>query len=316
VLWVGQDPCIAEQVAAKIPDSAVANLAADGFTTADTLEGSKCVISVGMRGRQGVSAGCDPLEYEEDGRFCPLTRLAKLEPPPTHVVLSVGGNDVREILRDMGKLPQVVQEYGPKYIDILDVCATVTPNIILMFQYRPSYFMEGGGYGVYQAIASIPGPGDPVQKMNMLMQTIYAPILNVAKDRRLAILDLPRTFDIFKDELYSHQIEPSAQGGAVISALVEHAVKHHTLEKPSTLYSYSPCVPDAGDVTEHINNEAPWTIPHDSTKVPNLGASAETQKVIALVGMGFERSQVEAALARNNGDQGKAVAELLGDASH
>lgn len=315
VLWVGDDPCIAEQLAAIVPDSAVANLAADGYTTSDTLHGSARVISVGMRGRVGAPGGCDPLQYEADGKFCPLIRLADLEPPPTHIILSVGGNDVREILRDMGKLPEVIREFTPKYVDIVDVCTTVAPNVVLMFQYRPSFYMDGGGYGVYQAIGSTPGPGDAVQKMNVLMQTIYTPILGIAKEKKLPIIDLPRTFDIWCDELYSHQIEPSAKGGTVISTIVAHVVKHDNLGKPSTLYSYAPCIPGAGTVNELPNAGEPWLIPHDPARVPASGADGPLSKVMALVGMGFERSKAEAALARNGGDQGRAVAELLGEAA-
>jgi len=315
VLWIGDDPCIAEQIAALVPESAVANLAADGYTTSDTLHGSQRVISVGMRGRVGASGGCDPLQFEADGTFCPLIQLAALEPPPTHIILSVGGNDVREILRDMGKLPEIIREFTPKYSDIVDVCMTVTPNVVLMFQYRPSFYMDRGGYGVYQAIGSTPGPGDSVQKMNMLMQTIYTPILGIAKEKKLPVIDLPRTFDIWNDDLYSHQIEPSAKGGAVISAIVEHVVRHDNPDKPSTLYSYGPCAPGAGTVSELLNAGGPWLIPHDPAQVPASGTDGPLSKVMALVGMGFERSKAEAALARNGGDQGRAVAELLGEAA-
>merc|ERR1712000_542132 len=90
VLWVENDASISEQLAYTIPECAVANLAADGYTSGDTLHGSERVISVGMRRRLG-----DPVPFDEDGVFRPLARLATLDPPPTHVVLSCGGNDVR-----------------------------------------------------------------------------------------------------------------------------------------------------------------------------------------------------------------------------
>jgi hypothetical protein len=239
-----------------------------------------------------------------------------LEPPPTHIILSVGGNDVREILRDMGRLPEVIIEFTPRYIDIVNVCMTVTRNVVLMFQYRPSFYMDHGGYGVYQAIGSTPGPGEAVQKMNMLMQTIYTPILGFAQEQKLPIIDLPRTFDIWCDELYSHQIEPSAKGGAVIAAIVDHVITNDSADKPSTLYSYAPCVPGAGTISELPNAGVPWLIPHDPSRVPVAGTDGPLSKIMALVGMGFERSQVEAALERNGGDQGRAVAELLSETSH
>eukprot|EP00931_Biecheleriopsis_adriatica_P091141 TRINITY_DN65042_c0_g1_i1.p1 TRINITY_DN65042_c0_g1~~TRINITY_DN65042_c0_g1_i1.p1 ORF type:complete len:350 (+),score=50.98 TRINITY_DN65042_c0_g1_i1:134-1183(+) len=316
VLWVGDDPCIAEQLADHIRGAAVANLAADGYTTSDVLYGSERVISVGMRGRAGEAEGCDPLQFEANGNFCPLSQLAALQPPPTHIILSVGGNDVREILTDMGKLPQVVREFMPKYTDIVDVCMTVSPSVVLMFQYRPSFYMDGGGYGVYQAINNVPGPGDAVQKLNNLMQTIYAPVLKMAREKKLPIIDLPRTFDIYCDELYSHQIEPSAQGGEVIVSLVHHVVDQDSPGTPSIMYSYAPCIPGKGSVTEAPNEADTWTIPYSPASpspARSDGTDCNDAKVMALVGMGFERNKVEAALVRNGGDQGRAVEDLLRD---
>lgn len=318
VLWVGDSPCIAEQLAATSENVAVANLAADGYTTCDTLHGNSRVISVGIRGRAGEGRGCDPLQYEVDGRFCPLVRLAKLRPPPTHVVLSVGGNDVREILSDMGRLPEVMSTFMSKYAPIVEACLQVTQKCVLMLQYRPSFYMDGGGYGVYQALAVAPGPGEAgnsVQKINKLMETIYAPVFAFARDKGLAIADLARTFDIYADELYSHQIEPSAKGGEVIVTILHHIIKQHGAQQPSTFYTYSPCTPGGGEVKEEMNDGRPWIIPYTPGEVPyntNAMCGADS-KVLALVGMGFERAKVEDALRRCGGDQGRAVAALLGD---
>lgn len=260
VIWVEQDdPSISEQIARAVPGSAVCNLAADGFNSSDTLNGSHCVISVGTRDEIG-----DPVPFDANGCFKPLEQLATLRPPPTHVVLSVGGNDVREILGNIGDLPRVTERFLENYPRIVRACLQVTSNVILMWQYRPSYNMTH--YGVYQAIDKIPVPGDSVAKLNALMEKIYEPVLALAIELKLPIIDLPRTFDIYRDELYNHQIEPSAKGGEVITSLIHHVVQHHTGDKPASLYTYTPCVPGAGKVVEELASEqCPWTIERPST---------------------------------------------------
>mmetsp|Transcript_137466 Transcript_137466/g.342923 ORF Transcript_137466/g.342923 Transcript_137466/m.342923 type:complete len:306 (-) Transcript_137466:52-969(-) len=255
VLWVdSKEPSISEQLACMVHSAAICNLAADGFTSGDVLHGSPSVISVGLR--QQI---CDAVPFDADGCFRPLRQLAELRPPPTHVVLSVGGNDVRHILGNLTDLPQITRELLTNYPAIVRACLEVTRSVILMWQYRPAYNMKD--YGVYQAIEQIPGPGDSVAKLNALMEQIYAPIVDLAEELRLPIIDLPRTFDIHRDELYSHQIEPSAHGGEVIAALVAHVVQNHGADKPSTMYSYTPCIPGAGQVVEDPTaSQRPWAI--------------------------------------------------------
>ena len=69
---------------------------ADGFTSDNVLRGAPPILSQ----RQWQEAG-EPFPLEQDtGVFKPLDSLERLhaEQAVTHVVLSVGGNDVREIL--------------------------------------------------------------------------------------------------------------------------------------------------------------------------------------------------------------------------
>jgi hypothetical protein len=71
----------------KWADISVMNLAADGFNTAGTLFGSEVVLSNNPR-----NALNDPVPFDSDGVFRPLECLKRLNPKPTHIVLSVGGN--------------------------------------------------------------------------------------------------------------------------------------------------------------------------------------------------------------------------------
>lgn len=254
ILWIGAVPCISEQLTTSLP-CAVKNLAGDGFKTTDTLVGSRMVISTAMRQACG-----DPVDFDADGVFRPLEALKRLAPPPTHVVLSVGGNDVREILGNIGKLPTIMEGFWQNYPALVKACLAVTPNVILQWQYRPSV-SEDHHYGVYRAISALPGPGNGVEKLNQLMTTIYEPMLALARELCLPIVDLPRTFDIHDSDLYCSQIEPSAKGGAVISALLRHVVLNHPAGKASALYQLLPCLAESGKVIEEANDGRPWTIP-------------------------------------------------------
>ena len=53
---------------------------------------------------------------------------------------------------------------------------------------------------------------------------------------KVVIIDLSRTFDIYNDSLYECQIEPSYEGGKLISELIEHVIKNHDFEGESYIY--------------------------------------------------------------------------------
>lgn len=307
VLWVSGagSQSISQQVTTAVGDGgAVMNLAADGYTSGDTLHGNQRVISVGMRARLG-----DPIRFDEDGIFRPLNQIKKLDPPPTHIVVSVGGNDVREILGDMGKIGAIVAGFAENYPKIVDACLEVTPNVILMLQYRPSFHMDGGGYGVYQAINTMPGEGSSVQKLNRLMETIYRPVFRLAQEKGLSLIDLPRTFDLYDDSLYTHQIEPSEKGGAKIASMVAHVVANHVAESGSAFY----LMDKEGQMTSEGNDGHEWIIPHEASEKPESVSdlSELEQKVMAMVGMGFDRKTATEALEAHQGDLQNAVNALF-----
>jgi len=254
VVWTGHPREVSAQLREMLrsSDALVTNLAADGFTTSKVLHGGIPAISLVKREQAG-----DPFrEVGDDGIFRPLVALDSLDPPPTHAVISIGGNDIRAILGSMHRLEEVVKDFHYNYSLILDqVCKTV-PKTVLMFQYRPSLNMDES-YGVYRAMGSLPGSGDAVAKLNRLMESIYNPILKVASQRCLPVIDLPRSFDIEDDSLYRCQIEPSAAGGGLIAELISHVVLHHDFGSTSKMY-FKP----ESCVCEDINHGAgDWSIP-------------------------------------------------------
>lgn len=141
-----------------------------------------------------------------------------------YVVLSIGGNDIRQSLHDMSNLQNNSRNFVENYHYIVREILKVCPHLILMMQYRPSLAND---FYIYEALKMLPPNNvDPVKKLNRIMELIYETIVQVARQNRLAMLDLPNSFNIRDPTLYVNQIEPSSKGGDIIAGLVAQAVKH------------------------------------------------------------------------------------------
>ena len=112
----------------------VVNLAADGFTSDNVLRGAQPVLSRAAWAEHG-----EPFPAHPSSRvLAPLDVLEEMHArdPVSHVVLSVGGNDVREILRSIHLLPRIVQRLLSNYRAICErvLALTPRPNLVLMMQ--------------------------------------------------------------------------------------------------------------------------------------------------------------------------------------
>jgi hypothetical protein len=234
----GREKCIKEQLV-ELTGGKVTNYAADGFTSKNVLNGLYPHISYEIRQQVG-----DPYpefqNAEHNFKFSPLVHLKKLE-GITHAVLSVGGNDIREILGNLNELPNRWMAFNENYPIIVEEILKVTPNLIIQLQYRPS-FNQDEHYRVYERIGEMAdqvskGPKvDSVYALNNLMETIYPPIFKIAQDHKIPIIDLTNTYDIYDDSLYRSQIEPSEKGGQLTCELIKHVVENHNFSEPSRLY--------------------------------------------------------------------------------
>lgn len=83
------------------------------------------------------------------------------------VVLSIGGNDIRTILSDMGSIQSASALFLSNYAKICQILLAKTPKVILMLQYKPA--SKQSTYGIYQALSKLPLPGTPMQKLNHIM---------------------------------------------------------------------------------------------------------------------------------------------------
>lgn len=251
-VWVREGKSVGTLLRERLgSDVKITNYAADGYTSADVLEGRVPSISYAARKKKG-----DPFPVKNREVFQPFEHAAKLK-GVTHVVLSVGGNDVREVLQNMSQLPQRIGAFRKNYPKIVKRCLEITPKVCLMLQYRPSLAQEREGYGVYSAMSSIPGPGTGVDKINRLMETIYQPVFELARKHSLALIDLPRSFDINDSSLYCCQIEPSEKGGKLVCELIAHALTEHD-NKKACFYVKRP---KASSIeTEACEEKTPWSI--------------------------------------------------------
>ncbi len=116
------------------PPPRVVNLAADGFTSENVLRGAQPVLSRAAWAAHGEAFPVHPRSHV----LAPLDVLEELHArdPVSHVVLSVGGNDVREVLSSMHLLPRIVQRLLSNYRAICErvLAMTPRPNLVLMMQ--------------------------------------------------------------------------------------------------------------------------------------------------------------------------------------
>eukprot|EP01125_Pyxidicula_operculata_P002400 TRINITY_DN12278_c0_g1_i1.p1 TRINITY_DN12278_c0_g1~~TRINITY_DN12278_c0_g1_i1.p1 ORF type:complete len:362 (-),score=75.99 TRINITY_DN12278_c0_g1_i1:90-1175(-) len=235
IVWVQNEleKSVPQMIRTSLPAKVVLNYAADGFTSGDVLNGASPNISYQSRWEAG-----DPFPTLTDGIFKPLEHLAKAE-NVSHAVLSIGGNDVREILGRMAMLQERMLDFKLNYPVILDEILKVTKKVVIMLQYRPCLKTDSKHYRVYFAMKSFSGQ-DPVQTLNALMETIYPFVFDLARTHNLPLIDLPNTFNINDESLYCSQIEPSEKGGKIIADLISHVIQNHDFNGPSLFYRQTP----------------------------------------------------------------------------
>lgn len=275
VVWIAHEAgalSVPEHLRA-LTSARIHNFAADGFTSADVLNGANAVISRSARAAVG-----DPFPTLRGGPpapfFAPLDALDALnssagERKP-YGVLSVGGNDVREILGAMHRLPIALAELHDNYPRIVERALGATDGkLVIVLCYQPALDADSA-YGVYAAIDSAPPlPGWPAagvtaqRKLQALIDIAFAPILEIARKLGLAVIDLPRSLDPRNANLYRCQIEPSSEGGAIIARLIAHAIQHHDPARGSALYVLPP---GATEVVVELNDGS--LPPYSCTRCP------------------------------------------------
>lgn len=247
VHWVNKDgrtqESVPEQLSLRLPEHKVINFAVDGFTTQDVLKGA--------RRNKAVSS-----PFHKDEMDYPLEKL-KEEKELTHVVVSVGGNNVREQLARLesntsnrkGALVGILRNIQEELIQILEEIKTSQPGAhrIIMLQYTPD--SKNDNYRIYSLMKLLYPNTNPVKTLHDLIQQIYQPILQYAKEHKIPVVDTASSLCHKDSSLYVSQIEPSAKGGAIIADLIAHVVQHHDFKNEAQIYLRP--FTDSSDIQTH-----------------------------------------------------------------
>ena len=215
------------------PNVNVHNFAVDECETKDILNGMRpSPVYVGERKQIGMK----PYPISEDGKVYPLQCLKDLmesnksdintQSKPL-VVLSVGGNDARIHLMSLinGNAEDVIRaltknKFTENYHDIVDrLVHEFGVNVILVFVYQ------------IQSRHMIYSAKQKVRELLKVMDYGYTGICKVAKEYKLPIIDLSRTFDPSNDDHYgSTEIEPSNLSGQFIVDLIRYVLESYDFE--------------------------------------------------------------------------------------
>lgn len=265
--WVNDGETLEDKLKDQFGEDHVHSLAVDGFTTRDVLQG-------GNRGK----AVCDKKHINGDFYY-PLSKLNEIK-DPSHILVSVGGNNVREYLQSLirtapqerdASLKRILETLTQEYQQIIERIKAQKPNAkpIIMLQYTPLlandlydiYFLmdllrhkqkanlwTAIQYGFYKLFGFIHLSSriQALKKLHDIMATVYKPILDYAKENKIPVIDLASTLDYNDTSFYCAQIEPSVKGGKAIADLVKHVIFQHGFHREAKLYSRPGC--DQGDI--------------------------------------------------------------------
>jgi len=161
-----------------------------------------------------------PYPTDENGKVVPLNLLTK--DTKQTVVISVGGNDMREnLLKFLFQGPvsgfksifndKYIEDFEQLLINIRNYCS----KIILVCVYAP-YIGNGSNYVMFSS----------------LKDTVYTQLINMYKSigskLNIPVLDLSRTFDCYNRSHYgSTEIEPSNFSSKCIADSIDYIHKHY-----------------------------------------------------------------------------------------
>jgi len=222
VAWVRHNEEIAALVRSRGIE--VSNLAVDGATSSDILQTASTLISMSAR-RAAKDPFPDDGDSESHHTFSSLKALEirQRKKKIDAVVLSVGGNDIRVLLGQLGGggdqsiVQMALTALVKNYIEIVSRVMKICPNshLILMTQYMPDY--QNDSYHIYRIFKK--------EQLFEMMKNVYNSIIPHLRKYKATVIDLTASFDPRETSLYVQQIEPSKKGGIIIADLVEHAVQ-------------------------------------------------------------------------------------------
>jgi len=199
----------------KNPLHHVSNWAVDESTIHCVLYGTRPRdVYVNYRALIGLSG----YPTDKDGKVYPLRLLGTST--PTHVVLSIGGNDARVVFAESFDLENIYSIMINNGIDkslrtLIKSILKRVPKLILVYVYHPQITMVPMLYWL------------PPEKVVTELLIRFSPFyFSMAKEFNLPLIDLSRTFNPYDSGDYgTTPIEPSNKSGMYIAKLVEHVLE-------------------------------------------------------------------------------------------
>lgn len=239
-VWVENGRSVVTHLTEILPDFEVLDYSNDGFTTTDILNGAY---------RDKAFAPNQHTKFPHT-LFQPLNEGAESIKKSAYVVVSVGGNNVREFMREIleiddrvtlikNKMPDLLQKLTKEYIEIINIISNLNPKakIILMTQYYPSFIQND--YDIYPFMKllgqALYASASPQGVIHRLVQNIYGDIFkHFSANPNVLVADVTSTLNPFNEYNHVKQIEPSDGGGEQIAALLRDII-HHDINEPHTL---------------------------------------------------------------------------------
>lgn len=224
---------VIENIIDLMPSHEVHDFTNDGFTTRDCLNGA---YRDKVFGRGTFSLF--PHKF-----FQPLLEGESSIKSSEYVVISIGGNDVREFLQSFTFLDEteiknqftsVMRKLHLNYIALLEKIQKLNPGakIVLLTQYYPSAIQNN--YKIYEkmkVIGKILNIGgefhDPMNVLHELMKITYAGIFDHVSCSGLSNVfaaDITSSLNPFDNNNHVSQIEPSVEGGKKIAQMIKYLI--------------------------------------------------------------------------------------------
>lgn len=233
-VWTYGHPTVIQHLenmlhADKTTDYTVHDYANDGFTTKDVLHGAM---------KDKVFPNNNRPRYKHI-HFAPLVEGKEAIQQSSHVVISVGGNNIREFLPQLvhgtnikERMPALIKQLQDEYLQIVKQVRALNPKatIILMTQYYPSTIQRD--YVIYELMQNLYehthraySSDAPYLMIQKLMNNVYRNIFkSLQHDQNIIVADATGTLNPHIIDNFVKQIEPSNKGGLILAELLAHVI--------------------------------------------------------------------------------------------
>lgn len=250
---------IIENLKKNLPNHNIRDYSNDGFTTSDCLNGQykdKVFPEVVLPVIGKIHSFPATFPHK---MFAPLNdnSVKKDIAESQHIILSIGGNNVREFLQHAvcklggerkefikNEFPNLLKKLQAEYIEIFNKLRSSNKDaqIILLTQYYPSFIQND--YRIYEFLTEVGealgiggqdhNPKDVIQK---IIQDTYSSVFSSIKTDNVVVADLTSSINPFEVYNHSHQIEPSGSGGKKIAKMLSYLINNNP---SSGIYSFKP----------------------------------------------------------------------------